>query len=146
MSVESPVKYRCGYCGGAPDHKHGTGHACGDCCAMHGFLTHDPELKDAYKWVAECFNKHVDTLNELETLQVSSQVASEQFKQYKQEVKYNLFGIPSILLLFVGIGSILFGNLRIILEVSLPSVILALILMFIASSVYKDRRSENNNA
>src|SRR5579859_1258266 len=105
MSVESSVKYRCGYCGGDPDHKHGTGHACGDCCAMHGYLTSDPDLKDTYEWISDLFRKHVDTLNELETLKNTSKATTEEFEQYKQDVKYNCFAIPSIALLFVCICS-----------------------------------------
>lgn len=55
---------RCGYCGGKPDHKHGTGHACGDCCSMHGMLTF-PEVEEGlHKWVGEMFRSRVVMMSE----------------------------------------------------------------------------------
>lgn len=61
---------KCGYCGGNADHKHGTGHACGDCCAMHGGFTHYPELKTEYKWVGDMFKSRVALMDENQQLRV----------------------------------------------------------------------------
>ena len=43
---------KCFYCDGEHvDHRHGAGHACGDCCAMHGAFSDDDV---AYKWIQDC--------------------------------------------------------------------------------------------
>ena len=56
---------RCWYCDqlGVVDHKHGTGHSCGDCCATHGGLTKDMEV---YNWVKDCIAAKNARIAELE--------------------------------------------------------------------------------
>ena len=58
---------RCYYCEtDRVDHRHGDGHSCGDCCGMHGMLTH-PDYKDGeYKWVAKCIKAKNARIAELE--------------------------------------------------------------------------------
>ena len=67
---------RCWYCDqlGVVDHKHGTGHSCGDCCATHGGLTKDMEV---YNWVKDCIAAKNAHIAELETQLAEAQKAAE---------------------------------------------------------------------
>jgi hypothetical protein len=128
-------KPRCGYCGGEPDHKHGIGHACGDCCAMHGGLTM-PGLKHEYKWVSELFKKHVETLSEIDA-------TKDELRRFKEEVRWCAFAIPSIVLLFLSFIPIFKANLYWCFHFSIPVDIIAVILIMLASK--KKPRKENKD-
>ena len=67
---------RCWYCDqlGVVDHKHGTGHSCGDCCATHGGLTKDMEV---YNWVKDCIAAKNAHIAELETQLAEAQKAAD---------------------------------------------------------------------
>lgn len=68
----------CMYCGGSPDHKHGQGHACGDCCGAHGAMSTDTEDYDFVERMRVCsFNRLAQLLETRAALDAATKERDE---------------------------------------------------------------------
>lgn len=68
----------CMYCGGSPDHKHGQGHACGDCCGSHGAMSTDTEDYNFVERMRVCsFNRLVSLLETRAALDAATKERDE---------------------------------------------------------------------